>query len=246
MYSDADLIPLSALQHLLFCERQCALIHVERLWAENSLTLEGRHMHKKADTAPAEQRGNVRISRGIALCSYRYGLIGKADIVEFHHSRSQQTETQVLGKASEDQARNSKGVALPNKLGRWQPMPVEYKRGKPKANDSDLVQLCAQALCLEEMLDVEVPLGAIFYGRTRRRLEVSFCESLRQTTLNTINRLHHMIATQFTPSARREPKCDKCSLLHLCMPDALMRARGAADYCTRSLKAVITSTPVAD
>ena len=140
-YSEDDLIMISALQHFAFCPRQCALIHIEQVWTESGLTAEGRIMHEKVHEEQRESRGAVRIECGIPLRSLRLGLIGKADVVEFH--------------------RIGKGV--------WQPFPVEYKRGKPKPDHCDKVQLCAQAMCLEEMLSVPVPEGALFYGRTRRR-----------------------------------------------------------------------------
>src|SRR3989337_821592 len=142
--STDDLIMLSALQHYVFCPRQCALIHIEQLWAENVLTAEGRIMHDKVDTANRESRGNIRIEYGVPMRSLRLGLIGKADVVEFHKDGD-----------------------------RWIPFPVEYKRGKPKPGNCDKVQLCAQAICLEEMLSVRIPKGALFYGKTKRRLDVS-------------------------------------------------------------------------
>src|SRR6266542_4457015 len=145
MYAEDDLLPLSALQHLIFCERQCALIHIEQIWADNVLTVEGTFLHERTDSAAMESRASVRIARGLALHSLRLGLSGKADVVEFH-------------RAGDDRP----GTTLPGVSGRWVPVPVEYKRGKPKQDDSDRVQLCAQAVCLEEMLAVSVPSGALF------------------------------------------------------------------------------------
>lgn len=212
MYSDDELLPLSALQHLLFCERQCALIHIEGLWVENRLTVEGRHLHQKAHEGPDETRAGVRTTRGLALRSLRLGLVGKADVVEFH----------------------------PGKVaGRLTPFPVEYKRGKPKRHDADLVQLCAQALCLEEMLGTEVEQGALFYGQTRRRLDVTFDAELRDLTEATARSLHELIASRRTPRATREPKCDACSLLELCLPDVVGRASTAGDYVARALAHVV-------
>ena len=141
-YTEDDLLPLSGLQHLLFCERQCALIHIEQVWAENVLTAEGRIMHERVHEEGKESRGDVRIEFGMPLRSLRLGLIAKADVVEFHRDRE-----------------------YPDDL--WRPFPVEYKRGKPKKGNFDKVQLCGQAMCLEEMLDVEIPAGALFYGKTR-------------------------------------------------------------------------------
>jgi CRISPR-associated exonuclease Cas4 len=213
MFSEDDLLPLSALQHLLFCERQCALIHVEGLWADNRLTVEGSHQHRKADTGADETRGGIRIARGVPLRSLRLGLIGKADVVEFHADPTDAGEPP-------------------------RPFPVEYKRGKPKRDRSDEVQLCAQALCLEEMLRTPVPAGALFYGTTRRRLDVAFDAALRRATELAVERLHEIVRTGTTPLARREPKCESCSLLHLCMPRALGPSRSAARDLERALRAL--------
>ncbi|MBI5665806.1 MAG: CRISPR-associated protein Cas4 [Nitrospirae bacterium] len=181
---------LSALQHLVFCERQCALIHIEQLWSENVLTAEGKIIHDKVDTANRESRGKIRIDYCVPLRSLRLGLIGKADVVEFHRKAD----------------------------GMWQPFPVEYKRGKPKIDDSDKVQLCAQALCLEEMLNVEISEGALFYGQTRRREDVVFDNALRMETEDTARKVHELIASGITPKAEYSKKCKQCSLLELCMP----------------------------
>ena len=140
MYTEDDLLPISGLQHLLFCERQCALIHLEQVWAENRLTVEGKNMHDRVHEREAESRPGIRIVRALRLRSLRLGLTGMADVVEFHL----------------DSGVRSQGL----------PFPVEYKRGKPKADYSDSVQLCAQAICLEEMLSCTIPAGALFYGTT--------------------------------------------------------------------------------
>lgn len=214
MFDDDALLPISALQHLLFCERQCALIHVERLWIENRLTVEGRHMHEKAHEAPGETRGTMRIARGVQLRSLRLGLVGVADVVEFERDKS----------------------------GHSVPFPIEYKRGRPKAHDADRVQLCAQALCLEEMLDVKVPRGALFYGQTRRRRDVLVDATLRQRTEQACARLHDMIGNRETPRARREKKCDSCSLLNLCLPDAVAPSRSAARHFAKALAMSLSQT----
>ena len=183
MYSENQLLPISALQHLIFCERQCALIHVEQLWAENVLTVEGRQLHEKADKGKSETAGKIRIARSLWLKSDQLGLIGQADIVEFHDD----------------------GAVIP----------VEYKRGKPKKDDSDRVQICAQAMCLEEMKNVSIPVAYLFYGKQQRRTEVAIDQSLREITQSKIKRLRQMIDQRETPAAKRMPKCDKCSLLCL-------------------------------
>jgi CRISPR-associated exonuclease Cas4 len=258
MFTESDLLPLSALQHLMFCERQCALIHIEGLWAENVLTVEGRHLHEKVDSGAAvESRGDLRIARGLALRSFRLGLSGRADVVEFHRQRGSRetaradTEAQQRagirlrpdfdGQAparpseesrAEKQRADTEVRPYEEGLGEdevWRPYPVEYKRGKPKRDGSDEVQLCAQALCLEEMLAVEIPEGALFYGKTRRRKVVTLTPELRSRTEEAARRLHELIRSGVTPKAYREPKCERCSLLKLCLPPESPR-RSAGRY----------------
>ncbi len=202
MYAEDDLLPLSALQHLIFCERQCALIHIEQAWDENRFTAEGRIMHERVHEIGEESRGDVRIVRGVALRSLKLGLTGKADVVEFHRGDE----------------------------GAWQPYPVEHKRGKPKPDESDKIQLCAQALCLEEMIGTEVPTGAIFYGRTRHRLEVEFDEALRKETETAAQRLHEMIESAVTPKPVYSKKCKSCSLMDRCLPQVIRRKRSVLGY----------------
>ncbi|MFA6566882.1 MAG: CRISPR-associated protein Cas4 [Victivallales bacterium] len=191
-------IQLSALQHFIFCERQCALIHIEQVWQENRFTLEGQFLHEKADDQRARSQGaNVKIEYGLLMKSLNLGLSGKADVVEFHK----------------------------NQDGGWDPFPVEYKRGKPKENRCDEVQLCAQALCLEEMLGVKIPGGALFYGKTRRRKDVAFDEVLRNLTIDTIVRLHKFIDDRKTPAPVYEKeKCENCSFLETCMPKTMRKS----------------------
>lgn len=200
-YSENDLIMLSALQHLVFCERQCALIHIEQVWSENIFTAEGRIMHEKVDTANRESRGKIRIEYGVPLRSLRLGLIGKADVVEFHKTGDQ-----------------------------WIPFPVEYKRGKPKLDDCDKVQLCSQAICLEEMLNVEINEGALFYGQTRRREDIVFEMALRMETEDTARQVHELIASGITPKPEYSAKCKKCSLVELCLPKTCSKARSVRNY----------------
>ncbi|HHB77578.1 MAG TPA: CRISPR-associated protein Cas4, partial [Desulfobulbus sp.] len=183
MYSEDDLVMISALQHLLFCPRQCALIHIEQLWQENRLTAEGRILHERVHNAGSESRRKVRVEFDMPIRSRELGVIGRADVVEFH--------------LQDD--------------GRWQPYPVEYKRGRPKKDDSDRVQLCTQALCLEEMLHQDVPAGALYYGRKKRRHEVLFDDRLRQITRETAATLHELLAKGRTPAPRYSRRCDRCS-----------------------------------
>jgi CRISPR-associated exonuclease Cas4 len=203
MFSEDDLFPLSALQHFVFCRRQCALIHIEQCWEENRLTAEGRLMHEKAHEETFENRPGVRIERGISLRSLQLGLIGKTDVVEFHQQSGSP---------------------------RWLPFPVEYKRGKPKPDACDAVQLCAQALCLEEMLNLHIPEGALFYGKIRRRESVVFDSALRSLTEKTAESLHEFIAKGETPRAVYEKKCDSCSLIDWCFPKTAASGHSASEY----------------
>lgn len=225
---ESVLLPISALQHVIFCERQCALIHIEGLWVENRLTVEGRHLHERVDSARAESRGRLRVARGVPLRSERLGLVGRADTVEFHRLPAK-------GDAS------ATGIELCGVEGRWQPFPVEYKRGRPKRDGSDEVQLCAQALCLEEMLIGEVPVGALYYGKQRRRTDVKFDRELRDLTEGTARRLHELIASGVTPRARREPKCRRCSMFDICLPHGISPSRSAAGYLRRALEQILGS-----
>ncbi|MGB6008605.1 CRISPR-associated protein Cas4 [Castellaniella sp.] len=203
---DEDLLPLSALQHYLYCPRQCALIHLEQQWAENRLTAEGRLLHQRADTPQIERRRGVRTVTAMPLLSLELGITGTADVVEFHRGETGERA-----------------------------FPVEYKRGRPKAHRADEVQLCAQALCLEAMLGVPVEAGALFYGKTRRRKEVPFDPELRDLTQRTIIEVRTMIASRQTPSACYEAKrCDACSLLELCQPRLLGR-RSVGDWLRRQI-----------
>ena len=208
MYTEDDLIQLSALQHFVYCERQCALIHIEQVWSENLFTAEGRVMHEKADSNKFESRGNVRIDYSVPMRSLRLGLIGKADVVEYHK--------------------------MDNKV--WLPFPIEYKRGKPKMDDCDKVQLCAQAICLEEMHNVEVREGALFYGQTRRREDVVFDDRLRAETEDISRRVHELIAAGVTTKAEYARKCEKCSLLELCMPKTCGKPRSASKYLLAAMR----------
>jgi len=207
MYSEDDLIQLSSLQHYVFCPRQCALIHIEQIWDENRLTAEGRIMHDRVHEAERESRGQARIEHGVPIRSLRLGLIGKADVVEFHRS-------------SED---------------KWQPFPVEYKRGKPKPDDCDRVQLCAQAMCLEEMLGVEISCGALFYGKTRHRQDVLFNEALRRKAEETAQKARALIESGETPPPVYGKKCKSCSLVAECLPKTIDKRRSVSRYLAKAI-----------
>ena len=225
LHPEASLLPLSALQHLLFCERQCALIHLEREWVENRFTAEGRVLHRKAHDGDDETRDGVRTTRGLPVRSFKLGIAGQCDVVTFEPPAG--FTRQLAGR----QFAAFLTEASPNELRDWAVTPVEYKRGKPKSNDCDRVQLCAQAICLEEMLGVTIPAGDLFYGQKRRRVSVEFTQTLRAVTERAAARLHEMFDAGVTPPAVREKKCDTCSLLPVCLPDAMTRrsARGFVD-----------------
>lgn len=206
VYDDEDLIPISALQHLIFCERQWALIHLEQVWEENRLTAEGNQLHETVDVPKSLTRNNTRIARSLRLRSLKLGITGVADVVEFHQSDVNH---------------------------QWIPYPIEYKKGKPKKDLSDVTQLCAQALCLEEMLNIHIPEGAMFYGELNRRVDVAFDEELRTNTVNMIQRLHTLSKTRKTPPAIFEKKCHNCSLINSCMPSSTDGAKSAIHYNKR-------------
>lgn len=210
MHPESELIPISALQHWVFCPRQCGLIHLEGLWSENRLTAEGRQLHQKAHETGGERRGQVRVERGLALRSLSLGLTGVADVVEFHE--------QPQG---------------------WRPFPVEYKRGRPKSHDADRLQLCAQAMCLEEMLGEEVPAGALFYGASRRRQEVAFGPELRGRVREAAGAVREMLASGSTPPPRAGPYCKSCSLAGQCLPERAGAGSSASRYLRRQIAAAL-------
>jgi CRISPR-associated exonuclease Cas4 len=201
MYTEEELLPISALQHLLFCERRCALVHLENLWQDNVLTAEGTNLHERVHEEESESRNDLKIVRSLRLRSLRMGLIGMSDVVEFHVDPG--------------------GILLPGSTKLWQPFPVEYKRGTLKHEFCYEVQLCAQALCLEEMLEMttSIAAGALFYGKSRRRQEVVFDHKLRTATQEAVSRLHALIEKQVTPMARYQKKCPHCSLYSYCKPE---------------------------
>jgi CRISPR-associated exonuclease Cas4 len=207
MYPESELLPISALQHLVYCPRQCGLIHLERLWDENLFTAEGRVNHDRVHGGGHVSRGAVRTELGVALRSLALGLSGQADVVEFH----------------------GKGPKL-------RPFPVEHKRGKSKSHDADRIQLCAQGMCLEEMLGVPAPAGALFYASPRRREEVAFDAGLRAATVEAARALHDMLAEGRTPApSYTRQKCDRCSLKARCLPERCGKRAPVAAYLKRML-----------
>ena len=206
-------IMLSALQHYLFCPRQCALIHVEGAWRENFLTAAGRQLHERVDRRGGETRRDVHLATALRLTSQRLGMAGVADMVEFHRQETPQ-----------DGSGRIVAARLPGHSGYWRPFPVEYKRGAPKSHRADEVQLCAQALCLEEMLGVSIAAGALFYGDTRRRTDVAFDSELRTLTEDVAAKVHALMRTGLTPSPRPGKWCNACSLVEECRPKLSCRS----------------------
>ena len=216
VYCDEDLLQLAGLQHFAFCKRQWALIHIENQWAENLRTVEGDLLHRCAhDEAARERRGDTLILRGLPVVSYTLGLSGQCDVVEFRL---------IPG-----------GVSLRGEEGLWQPCPVEYKRGRPKEHRADELQLCAQAMCLEEMLCCEIPRGALFYGEPRRRMPVDFTPELRQMVRDFSEEMHQYARRGYTLKAKPTRSCNACSLKELCLPQ-LSRRGTVSGYLKRSLE----------
>ena len=201
-------VMLSALQHYLFCPRQCALIHVEGVWGENYLTATGRQLHERVDRKGAETRKDVHLATALRLLSNRLGLTGVADMVEFHRQESPL-----------DADGTCVAARLPGRGGYWRPFPVEYKRGAPKSHRADEVQLCAQAICLEEMLGVSIAAGALFYGETRRRTDVPFDAELRVLTEDVAAKVHELMRSGETPPPVLTKGCKACSLFDQCRPE---------------------------
>jgi len=214
-YTESDLLPVSRLADIEYCERRAALHLIEMVWEDNVHTAEGTILHERAhsDDTP-EKRGDLIVVRGLWIRSFRLGLAGKTDIVELH-------------RVSDDDAA---GASIPGHRGRWRVYPVEYKPGRLREQRSFQIQLCAQALCLEEMLSTTIARGAIYYGQPRRRLDVELDEALRATTEQAARRLHELFDSRLTPPAKYEKRCKSCSLLDLCMPQLRKPGRSALRY----------------
>ena len=215
-YAESDYLQLSGLQHFTFCRRQWALIHVEQQWKENLRTVQGNILHERAhDEAQREHRGNTLIIRGLRVSSAELGISGACDVVEFHLDPS--------------------GSALAGEEGRWRPYPIEYKRGASKDGNEDRLQLCAQAMCLEEMLCCPVPEGALYYGETRRRERVVLDDVLRAAVKSALAEMHQYIRRGYTPKVKTGKHCNACSLKELCLP-ALCRNTSAKVYIQKHLR----------
>ncbi len=218
MYSEDVLLPLSGVQHQSFCPRQCALMFLELYWSDNYLTASGTVMHEAAHSEKSELRGDVLTTRSLRLRSLRLGVSGIADVVEFHRV---------------DDPTNA--VKLPHRRGYWIPYPVEYKHGSPKKGDCDEIQLCAQAICLEETLGCRIEEGALFYGKTKRRKVVQFDERLRKETDRVAKEFHQTIDSGVLPPPVLTPACKSCSLVDGCMPGV---AKSAKRYIENALKEI--------
>ena len=199
MYSEDEYLMLSGIQHFVFCRRQWALIHIEQQWEENYRTADGAVMHRNVhDAGFHEKRGDTVVSRAMAVSSARLGISGECDAVEFR--------------------RDSAGIGIFGLDGRYSVTPVEYKRGEPKENECDAMQLAAQAMCLEEMMCCEIKTGYLYYGETRHRLKVEINDELRGRTEAALNEMHELFRRRYTPKVRRSKACNACSLKNICLP----------------------------
>ncbi len=196
MYTEDDFIMISALQHYIFCPRQCGLIHIDDVWQDNLFTVRGEILHEKVDTDTYETRGDVKTVRGLRIHSYKYGLVGRCDVVEFRQT--------------------NKGKEI---------LPVEFKAGEPKEDISDKVQLCAQVFCLEEMLNVKIHNAGFFYGKIRRRNLVEINDELRNQTEQVIIKTREIIESKKVPVIEYSAKCRNCSLINICQPKAMNKTK---------------------
>lgn len=208
MTNSDEYLPMSGIQHFCFCRRQWALIHVEQQWAENLRTAEGQLQHARAHEEASEKRGGLLVVRGMRVNAHRLGLTGICDVVEFRA--------------------DPHGVPLHGRSGRWLPMPVEYKHGAEKGHDADRLQLCAQAIALEEMLVCSISQGALFYQQTRRREIVPITPELREKTQRMAEEMHHYFSRGYTPKGKPGAFCNACSLKELCLPKLCRKADAAA------------------
>lgn len=215
-YEQEDFLQLSGLQHFNFCRRQWALIHIEGQWRDNYQTTDGELMHKNAhDKDFSENRKDLLVRRGMNVFSARLGVSGECDVLEFH--------------------RGEAGIPLPDREGMWQPYPVEYKRGEGSSQESDSLQLCGQAMCLEEMLCCAIPEGALYYGQTRRRVPVLLDAALRARVTDALEEMHRLYDRGYTPRVRPAKACNACSLKEICLPE-LQRAGSVKDYLARAVE----------
>lgn len=218
MMSFDDCLAVSGLQHFIYCRRQWALIHLENVWADNRFSVEGECLHDRAHNEDlTERRKGKIVVRGLRISSASLGVSGQCDVVEFHKT--------------DDKC----GAKLHGHCGLWKIIPVEYKRGKSKIDDSDRVQLCCQVMCLEEMFACEIEFGYIFYNETRSREQV-FCDSvLRQEVKESLAEMHKYKDRGYTPKAKKSKKCNNCSLKDLCLPQ-ISKSVTVKEYLDNMLK----------
>lgn len=210
VYKEDDYLQLSGLQHFVFCRRQWALIHIENQWSENIRTIEGKILHERAhDASQREQRGDLLITRDMRIFSRSLGISGACDVVEFRRSKT--------------------GIPLAGLEGLFQPCPVEYKKGKPREDHANDVQVCAQAMCLEEMLCCSIPEGILYFGETRKRVKVPLTEELREEVRVALDEMHQLYKRKHTPKVKRTKACNACSLKEICLP-ALMKQNSVTAY----------------
>lgn len=215
MYAEEDYLMLSGIQHFAFCKRQWAMIHIEQQWAENYRTTSGELMHKKAhDEGSFEKRGDLLIVRGLRISSRELGLSGQCDVVEFHQDKD--------------------GIELFGYEGKWNPIPIEYKRGTPKENNADALQLCAQAICLEEMFQTSISEGFLYYGENRRRNKTEFTDDLRQQVKKYSIEMHDLFRKGYTPNVKPTKQCKACSLEELCIPK-LQKVKNVRAYIEQNI-----------
>lgn len=216
VYEEDDYLLLSGIQHFCFCRRQWALIHIEQQWEENVRTVEGKQLHENAhDGISSERRGDLVVTRCMAVFSMELGISGSCDVVEFQ--------------------KMDEGISIFNRDGLFQPIPVEYKRGSPKESDADILQLCAQAICLEEMLVCEIQYGFLFYGEIRRRVKVVFDADLRKQVSEMFTEMHQYYERRYTPKVKASACCKSCSLAEICIPK-LCKNKSAISYMQEALK----------
>lgn len=221
LYPEEDFLMLSGIQHMAFCERQWALIHIEQAWAENVRTIDGKHLHERTDDPfEDETRKDIRVVRAMPLVSHKLGLRGVADVVEF---------------CRVEEAMEGITLLLDKRRGWWRPYPVEYKRGRAKPDDRDAVQLCAQAMALEEMLKVSIDTGYLFYGQTRRRETIFINQSLRVRVEELSEKMHKMMSEGTTPKAQKGKHCTMCSLIEICQPNLTIRKHSVKKYLARMI-----------
>ena len=215
-WNEEDYLQLSGLQHFVFCRRQWALIHIEHQWAENFRTIDGAVFHENAhNTGFQESRGDRFITRGVSVCSSELGVSGQCDVLEYH--------------------RGSTGIPIAGKDGLWQPYPVEYKRGSPREDTGDTLQLCGQAMCLESMLCCDIPEGALYYGEVRRRETVAFTPELRNQVRQMLAEMHELYRRGYTPKVKPTKSCNACSMKDLCLP-RLMKTRSVSAYLREAME----------